>query len=371
LIHERNIDLFRRFPLLKILRYFLIPFSVIYGTIIKLRNWLFDKGILKSASFNFPLICVGNLATGGTGKTPMTEYLAALLKDKYKTATLSRGYKRKTKGFAIAGPNTTAIEIGDEPMQFHQKFPDVTVTVGEERLEAIPLLLHDRPDTQVIILDDAFQHRTVKAGLNILLTEHRKLYVHDLMLPAGDLRDVKSSSSRADIIIVSKCRKGLDGSEKKKIIQELDIMAHQQIFFTEIVYSAPYHLFQRTPALLTKATDILLVTGIANPDPLKELLASEANSFEMLSYRDHHIFTSDDLREIVRQFDKISSDNKMILTTEKDGVRMEKFRNQLANYPIYVLPMRIRFLFEEGEWFNSKVISFVDSYYDPIAKNSS
>jgi tetraacyldisaccharide 4'-kinase len=162
--------------LLKSFRYLLFPFAFIYSALIRLRNFLFDKNILKSASFNFPVICVGNLAVGGTGKTPMVEYMVALLKDNYETATLSRGYKRKTKGFAIADDKTTAIDIGDEPMQFHQKFPGITVAVGEERLVAIPQILHQRPRTEVIILDDAFQHRSVKAGLNILLTDHKNLY---------------------------------------------------------------------------------------------------------------------------------------------------------------------------------------------------
>ncbi|MEI2749830.1 MAG: tetraacyldisaccharide 4'-kinase [Ferruginibacter sp.] len=200
--------------MLKSFRYLLFPFSLIYGGVVWLRNKLFDWNILKSASFNFPLICVGNLATGGTGKTPMTEYLVESLIPKYKTATLSRGYKRKTKGFSIANDLSTAIEIGDEPMQFHQKFPNVTVAVGEERLVAIPQLLHQRPDTQVIVLDDAFQHRTVKAGLNILLTDYQNLYTRDLLLPAGDLRDVKSSAKRADIIIVTKCKTELSLDEK-------------------------------------------------------------------------------------------------------------------------------------------------------------
>jgi tetraacyldisaccharide 4'-kinase len=280
--------------LLKSFRYLLFPFSLIYGAVILLRNFLFDKNILKSSSFNFPLICVGNLAVGGTGKTPMTEYLATLLKKDYKTATLSRGYKRKTKGFAIAGANTTAIDIGDEPMQFHQKFPDVVVAVGEERLVAIPQLLHDKPETEVIILDDAFQHRSVKAGLNILLTEYGNLYSRDLMMPAGDLRDVKSSRKRADIIVVTKCRANLPVSEKEAIEKSLDILPHQKLFFTEILYAPPYHLFNKSFANIGSTTDLLLVTGIANPKPLMNFITGHVHSYEMLRYADHHIFTSTD-----------------------------------------------------------------------------
>ncbi len=346
--------------MLKSFRYLLFPLSLIYGLVISIRNWMFDKKIFKSAMFNFPLICVGNLAVGGTGKTPMTEYLVELLRKKFKTATLSRGYKRKTKGFAIAGADTTAIDIGDEPMQFHQKFPDITVAVGEERLVAIPQLLHDMPETQVIILDDAFQHRSVRAGLNILLTEYRNLYTRDLMLPAGDLRDVTSSSKRADIIIVTKCKPDMSIQEKTEIKKELDPLSHQQIFFTEIVYSEPYHLFDKTISVVNHDTDVLLVCGIANPKPLKDFLATHVHTYDMLRYRDHQIFTTDDLKEIIKYYDRIDSKKKIILTTEKDGVRLEKFKSELQDYPIYVLPISHSFLFSEGPAFDTTVMSFVE-----------
>jgi tetraacyldisaccharide 4'-kinase len=250
--------------LLKSFRYLLLPVTWVYGSIILLRNKLYDKNILKSSSFNFPVICVGNLATGGTGKTPMTEYLIRLLKDKYKTATLSRGYKRKTVGFAIADTGTTALEIGDEPMQFHQKFPDITVAVGEERVVAIPQLLHERPDTELIILDDAFQHRQVRAGLNIILTDCNNLYTRDLILPAGDLRDVRSSSKRADMIIVTKCRADLSETERNAIIKEINPSNRQTVYFTTIVYGRSYHLFTRETLDISADCGILLVCGIAS-----------------------------------------------------------------------------------------------------------
>ncbi len=207
--------------MLKSFRFILFPLSILYGVIIWIRNKLFDKNFLQSASFNFPIICVGNLSVGGTGKTPMAEYLVRLLKEEYKVATMSRGYKRKTKGFAIANENTTALDIGDEPMQLYKKFPDIVVSVAEERLVSIPQLLHDKPDTRIIILDDAFQHRQVKAGLNILLTEYRDMFTRDFILPAGNLRDVKSSYKRADIIIVTKCKSHLTEEEKNEIISEI------------------------------------------------------------------------------------------------------------------------------------------------------
>jgi len=348
--------------LLKSFRYLLLPITWLYGAIIWLRNKLFDKNILKSASFNFPIICVGNLATGGTGKTPMTEYLIRLLKADFKTATLSRGYKRKTVGFAIANEETSALEIGDEPMQFHQKFPDVTVAVGEERMVAIPQLLQQRPETEVIILDDAFQHRQVKAGLNIILTDYSNLYTRDFILPAGDLRDVRSSSKRADIIIVTKCRADMDEAEKKKIIKEIDPLPNQSVYFTTIVYSKPYHLFTKEIIDIEHDHGILLICGIANPRPIKEHLVKHADSYDMLRFADHHIFDSSDLKEIKQQFDKISQEKKVILTTEKDAVRLQKFEQELSNFPIYVIPIEHQFLFNEALQFNNTITGFIKNF---------
>ncbi len=348
--------------LLKSFRYLLLPISWIYGGIIWLRNKLYDKNILKSASFNFPVICVGNLATGGTGKTPMTEYLVRLLKNDYKIATLSRGYKRKTAGFAIADENTTALEIGDEPMQFHQKFPDVTIAVGEERVVAIPQLLHDRPETEVIILDDAFQHRQVKAGLNIILTDYSNLYTRDFILPAGDLRDVRSSSHRADIIIVTKCKADLSTIEKAATEKEIEPSANQSVYFTTIVYGKPYHLFTKETIICTPDYEVLLVCGIANPAPLKKYLDEKVSSYEMLRYADHHIFDSNDLKEIKQQFAKLTSAKKIILTTEKDAVRLEKFASELAEFPVYVIPIEHQFLFDAETPFKEQVKDFIKKF---------
>jgi tetraacyldisaccharide 4'-kinase len=347
--------------LLKSFRYLLLPVSFLYGMIIWLRNWLFDKNVLKSSSFNFPVICVGNLAVGGTGKTPMTELLVEFLQTRYHTATLSRGYKRKTKGFAIATAGSTALDIGDEPMQLLQKFPQLTVAVGEERLVAIPQLLHEKPETEVIILDDAFQHRSVKAGLNIVLTEYKNLFTRDFMLPAGDLRDVKASMKRADIIVVTKCRADLGEEEKRSLKKEINPRPHQQVFFTSIIYGRPYQLFNKAPALLNESMDILLLCGIANPKPLKEFLNRQFHSYDMLRYADHHIFSSDDLKDIKKHFEKMPSENKLIITTEKDGVRLQKFEKELAAYPVYVIPIKHCFLFEEMDNFTETVNNFVQS----------
>lgn len=347
---------------MKRFRYILFPISLLYGAVIWFRNWLFDIKLLRASTFNFPIICVGNIAVGGTGKTPMVEYLVRLLQQDFNTATLSRGYKRKTKGFAIADATTTALEIGDEPMQFHKKFPTITVAVGEERIVAIPQLLHDKPATHVIILDDAFQHRQVDAGLNIVLTAYNNLFTRDLMLPAGDLRDVKASMKRADIIIVTKCKSDCSEVEKTAVIKEINPKPNQAVFFTSIAYGNPYHLFTNQPITTIKDTAALLVCGIANPQPLKEFLATQFNNYEMLTYADHHIFHSEDLAAIKKHFDKLPGDNKIILTTEKDAVRLVKFEEQLKDFPLYVLPIEHRFLFNESGSFDQLVTSFIASY---------
>ena len=348
--------------MLKSFRYLLFPFSFVYGGAVWLRNLMFDKNYLKSSSFNFPVICVGNLAAGGTGKTPMAEYLIRMLKNDFNIATISRGYKRKTKGYGIADEDTTALEIGDEPMQFHKKFPDITVAVGEERLVAIPQLLQDKPDTEVIILDDAFQHRSVRAGLNILLTEYKNLYTRDLLLPAGDLRDIRQSAKRADIIIVTKSKHDLSAEKKDAIKKEINPSENQTVYFTEILYTKPYHLFSKDEVNISRDTDVLLVCGIANPGPLKDFLTANMHTYDMLRYPDHHIFDSDDLKEIKKQFARINAANKVILTTEKDGVRLQKFENELAGYPIYVMPIQHSFLFNEEEKFYQQVKGFILSF---------
>ena len=305
---------------------------------------------------------MGNLATGGTGKTPMTEYLVRFLKSDFKTATLSRGYKRKTTGFAIADEGTTALEIGDEPMQFHQKFPDVTIAVGEERVVAIPQLLHEKPDTQVIILDDAFQHRQVRAGLNIILTEFRNLFTRDFILPAGDLRDVRSSYKRAHIIVVTKCNTNLAEKEKQAIINEIKPQKGQTVFFTRLVYGKAYHLFSKEKIEISPDCGILLVCGIANPAPLKSYLEKQADSYNMLRFADHHIFDSTDLKEIKQQFERMDSATKIVLTTEKDAVRLEKFAKELKDFPIFVLPVEHEIMFDETNAFRLQITGFIQNF---------
>jgi len=347
---------------LKSFRVLLLPFAILYGLVIKLRNWLFDKEYLGSANFNFPLICVGNLAVGGTGKSPMVEYIVDLLHQRFTVATLSRGYKRKTKGYVLANDTTTALEIGDEPMQFHVKFPQVAVAVGEERLDAVPQLLHDRPDLQAIVLDDAFQHRVVKAGLNILLTEYSNLFSYDIFLPTGDLRDARSSYKRADIIVVTKCPPDLSIEKKRSTIRDIQPLPHQRVFFTCIDYGVPYHITSKVQRPITEEDEILLVCGIANPQPLKEYIFNHAATYYQQDYSDHHIFSIDDLMEIKRKFERIDAEKKFILTTEKDSMRFFKFNNEITELPLYVLPIRHRFLFDEAAQFNDKLVHFVQHF---------
>lgn len=344
---------------LKSFRILLFPVALLYGLVVRIRNWMYDKGYFKSATFNFPLICVGNLSVGGTGKSPMVEYIVSLLHHDFKTATLSRGYKRRTAGYVLANETTTALEIGDEPMQFHIKFPDVAVAAGEERIVAIPQILHDKPKTEIIVLDDAFQHRSIKAGLNILLTDCGDLFTRDFFLPTGNLRDARASKKRAQIIIVSKCPVGLSVAEKEHILSEVKPDATQHVFFSTIKYGNPYHIINKEQRIITGEDEILLVTGIANPVPLKNYLHDSVDTYDELNYSDHHIFSIEDLKEITEKFSELQKENKYIITTEKDATRLIKFGERLQNLPFYVLPIEQQFLFGEKQQFNKIVMDYV------------
>lgn len=349
-------------PLLRPIRILLFPLSLIYAVVVWIRNRLYDKKILSSSSFNLPVICVGNLSVGGTGKSTMVEFLVRQLKDQVTLAILSRGYKRKTTGYALANEKTTALEIGDEPMQFRIKFPDITIAVGEERIVAIPQLLHDRPATRLIILDDAFQHRSVTAGLNILLTEFNNLFTRDWFLPTGDLRDEKASYKRAQLLVVTKCNPELTKEEAASVANEIDVLPHQHLFFTSIKYGTPYHLTRHHPVPVTSSMEVLLVSGIANPGPLKDFLQENSRAYYEMLYSDHHIFTIDDWKEIVKRFDSISAANKLILTTEKDAVRLVKFVNEVKSLPLFVMPIEMQVLFNEEKRFTDIITTFINRY---------
>lgn len=340
----------------------LAPFSLLYGIGITIRNLFYQYGILKSVRFNIPTIAVGNLSVGGAGKTPHVEYLVRLLKDYINIATLSRGYKRKTKGFKVVQRSNSAEEVGDEPLQYKRKYPDILVAVGESRTLAIPEMLNYYPQTQTILLDDAFQHRAVQPGLNILLTEYSNLFTQDFLLPSGRLREWRNGYKRADTIIVSKCPPDLSWEEKKLIEQEIAPQHHQQLFFSYYSYDNPYYIFNpRYSGPLSKQVDVLLICAIARTDYLLDYLQEKVNSVVLMAFEDHHYFTKHDIGTLRATYERMESDKKIILTTEKDAMRLELHRPFLTEHqlPIFSLPVAVKFHFEEQEKFDQSVKDFL------------
>lgn len=332
---------------MKLIRKILFPFVPIYYLITWLRNKLYDLGIKKSVSYSFPVICVGNLSVGGTGKTPMIEYLINLFKDDFKVATLSRGYKRKTKGFNLANANSTAESIGDEPFQFYNKFKnDILVAVDSDRNNGIKNLrsLNNKPE--VILLDDAFQHRKVKAGFNILLTTYNTIYTKDFVLPTGNLREPKSGAKRANIIIVTKCPTDINKSEKDKILKQLSPKIYQHVFFSSIAYSNEVFSTDASKSLDT-LPNFTLVTGIANPKPLVNFLKNKKLTFMHLSYKDHHDFSQQEILQLEKQ--------RLIVTTEKDFMRLKQYKS--LKDKLYYLPIKIAI--KNDDKFNSCIKEYV------------
>lgn len=335
---------------MKLLRKILIPIVPVYQGVTWLRNYCYDKNFLKSKSYNLPIICVGNLSVGGTGKTPMIEYLIRLLKNDYLVGTLSRGYGRQTKGFCIADSYSEANTIGDEPFQFYQKFDDIIVSVGEDRQSAIDNLLQLDKSPNVLLLDDAFQHRKVKAGLNILLTSYSDLYINDIVLPTGNLREPKSGANRADIIVVTKCPSNISEQDQKKIKGDLDIKDHQKLFFSTITYSKSVISEKRQIDLnQLKNTPFSLVTGIANPKPLVDYLLGKGFKFNHESYKDHHNFSKSEIAELCK--------NELVLTTEKDFMRL---RGKLEEDKLFYLPIESNII--DSEAFDLRIKSFVANF---------
>lgn len=329
------------------IRIILFPIVPIYYLITWLRNWLYSTGIKSSRSYDFPVICVGNLSTGGTGKTPMIEYLIRLLKDEKSIATLSRGYKRKTKGFVLAEQSANADTIGDEPFQFYRKFSDILVAVDADRQNGINELRKLNRQPEVILLDDAFQHRKVKAGFNIMLTAYNNLYFKDWVLPTGNLREPRSGAKRADIIVVTKCDKNISEEEKQKIASKIKLRDNQQLFFSYVEYATK--VISETDELeLKDLPEFTLVTGIANATPLVNFLKEKELKFNHLEYSDHYNFKESDIETIAL--------NSLIVTTEKDFVRLsdnDEIRNKL-----YYLPIRIKI--DNALNFNKLVTGFVN-----------
>lgn len=318
---------------MKFLRKILFPFAFIYWLVTFIRNFLYDLGVYKSYSFDIPIIAVGNLSVGGTGKTPQIEYLIRLLSENYKVAVLSRGYKRSTEGFILADENSTASSIGDEPFQFYSKFPNIQVAVDANRKNGIENLLQLQVKPNIILLDDAFQHRKVKAGFYILLTAYDDLYCNDFILPFGNLREPSSGKKRADMIIVTKCPKDLSEIAQQKIIDKLKV--NQEIYFSTIQYDE-YVFGNKNKVLVSelKTENKLLVAGIANPKLFFEFLKNDTD--ESLVFPDHHSFSKQDCDQILAK-----ANGRKIITTEKDFVRLNRL---LPKEQLYYLPIKSVFL---------------------------
>lgn len=340
---------------MKLLRKILYPFSILYGEVTAARNKMYDRQLLKSTHFQIPTIVVGNLSVGGTGKSPQIEYLIRLLQNDYKVAVLSRGYKRQSKGFLIADESASAKSIGDEPMQFYRKFKDVIIAVDADRVHGINQLkaLENKPD--IILLDDAFQHRKVAAGFNILLTPYDNLYVDDAMLPTGDLREKVSGATRAQVIIVTKCPEKLTENEQFDIANKLNIETHQTVFFSKIAYAETVIGETNIKVDDLHKYKVLLITGIARTKPLCEFLGGKKIDYEHLKFSDHHQFTESELVKIEKTFAELKSDKKIILTTEKDYVRT--FNSTHKN--VYYLPIKTTFLDHQKD-FDGLITTYVE-----------
>ena len=337
---------------MKFLRFLLFPFSLIYGSITTIRNLCYDQGWFTSYAFSIPVITVGNLSLGGTGKTPQIEYLIELLKEHYKEAVVSRGYKRKSKGFLLINEQHSVTQVGDEPMQYFNKFKDITVAVDENRAEGITLLI-EKKKPEVILLDDAYQHRRVRSSFSILLTKFDDLFVDDFVLPVGNLRESRAGAKRSDIIIVTKCPENLSVESQKTLRQKFKRF-HKPVFFTTISYANfvfGKHQIE-LDALLTQ--EVLLITGIANPNPLTSFLKEKGITFRHLKFPDHHHFSKTEVHKIQHTFDEIKSKQKIMLTTEKDYVRLK------GQLDVFYLPIKTTFLADKAQ-FDDEILNHLTS----------
>ncbi|MBQ9177383.1 MAG: tetraacyldisaccharide 4'-kinase [Prevotella sp.] len=343
----------------------LLPFSWIYGVVVWFRNQLFDIGILKSKDYKIPVIAVGNITVGGAGKTPHVEYLIRLLKDKVKVAVLSRGYKRKSKGFVLADMNSTVEEIGDEPYQMKKKFPDIDIAVDKNRQEGIELLTNNTTakDIDVIILDDAYQHRYVKPGINILLVDYHRLLLYDKLLPAGRLREPKESTVRADMVIITKCPTELKPMDYRVITRAMNLYPYQTLLFSTLKYGKLIPVYsgdEQTLDSLNKEVNVLLLTGIASPKQMVIDLKPYAKEIVPLTFRDHHQFSHKDIVKINEKYSSMPSP-KIIVTTEKDMTRLinkDGFSEEVKQN-MFMLPIEIEIQLGQEEIFNQKIISYV------------
>lgn len=336
-----------------------MPFAILYGLGVAIRNGLYYAGLLRGVSFSLPVISVGNLTVGGTGKTPHIEYLIRALHQYLPLAVVSRGYKRKTTGYLEIATHHDASQAGDEPLQFKRKYPHVPVAVAENRSFAIPQVIRSHPQTRVVLLDDGYQHLEVIPGLNILLTEHNRLYTKDFMLPVGRLREWPGGARRADMIIVTKCPPSITREDMARIESEVRRKESQQVFFSEYHYGHPYKMYGHGERLvLTKDLDVFVVVAIAGTEYLLEYVEEQCGDVRMLEYNDHHPFSSFDIGDIEKHFKQMNPDReRIILTTEKDAMRLDSHREllQKLSLPIYILPVAVRFLGDPPDAFSRAV----------------
>lgn len=353
------------------LNYLLSPFSLLYGIGVGLRNKLFDWGILPSEQFPIPVICVGNLAVGGTGKTPHTEFLIRFLKKKYKIAVLSRGYKRKSKGFLLANSQSSSYDIGDEPYQIYSKYPDILVAVDADRRNGIRELLSLKEPPEIIILDDAFQHRYVTPSFSIVLTEYSKPFYQDNLLPFGRLRESKYGVHRGDAVVVTKCCKDIKPIEYRIIEKDMFLTAHQTVYFTSVVYGEMQPVFpgEAEPWSLMdirKNDSVLLVTGIASPDAFIKEMKKYTDHVIPMVYPDHHFFDKQDIDQIEKKYNDITSLGKVILVTEKDAARLKSAKDDIpeeVRKAMYYLPITIDFCTRSRKEFEEMIIKHITSFH--------
>ena len=350
---------------MKLLRFLLFPFAVLYRVITGLRNVAFNRGWLKSTAFEVPVICVGNLSVGGTGKSPHIEYLARLLKGEHRVATLSRGYGRSTSGFLLVREDSEAQAVGDEPLQFKAKFPELTVAVDEQRVRGIHTLLQSEQPPSVVLLDDAFQHRKAKAGFNVLLTTFQAPYYRDYLLPTGNLREGRSGARRAHCIVVTKCPPSLTEAEQKRIRAAIAPHTGQEVYFSSYAYANPVGINSSSPRMDLEGLkagnySVVLLTGIAQAGPLVETLKQYSAHFEHLKYPDHHAYTVADLQKLRKIFDNIAGHQKVVITTEKDAMRLREpsLASSLSDLPVYALPIAVEFHSNGQQAFNAQILAY-------------
>lgn len=350
----------------RILAPLLFPMSLVYGLVVGIRNKLFDFRILRSVKFDFPVICVGNVTVGGTGKTPHVEYLVHLLGQKFHIAVLSRGYKRRTKGYVESGHKTGPADIGDEPYQMSTKFDTAKIAVDENRVHGIQTLRHKHKKLQAVIMDDGFQHRHVEAGVNIVLVDYHRPVFKDHLLPYGDLRERSHALHRANIVIVTKVPHHIKPIEKRILIKELDLFPYQFLFFTTLEYGHPKPVFSSGKKGL-KTDDlhhmsVLLVSGIGNPAPLISKIRSVSHHIDVMTFPDHHDYRERDIRDITLRFDNLKDKKKLIITTEKDAVKIRHQQKEISSSlkeKMYFMPVHIKFLDNKQEEFDEIIMNYV------------